>query len=166
MERVIYWMHWPVISLAEYATVGLARELLARYEIGRLPILGDGAQLTGIIATADVAHGDTEALVRDHMTRDVATVSPMEPIADAAAILEDLGVGGLPVTIDDYVLGMITWHDLQDADLAGDELMQCLLCGSGHQVRLAPDFFDIPRCARCTQLAGLQPGGAIERTVA
>lgn len=51
-------------------------------------------------------------LVKEAMSRDVKTVSPQQPIQEAARIMLDMDVGALPVGDKDRLLGMITDRDI------------------------------------------------------
>lgn len=51
-------------------------------------------------------------LVKEAMSRDVKTVSPQQPIQEAARIMLDMDVGALPVGDRDRLLGMITDRDI------------------------------------------------------
>lgn len=54
--------------------------------------------------------------VRDIMTRDVATVQPATPLRDAARLLLDLRISGLPVTeTGNKLVGMVTEADFLSA---------------------------------------------------
>ena len=50
--------------------------------------------------------------IKDVMTRDVVTVSASTPIQDAAQLLIDHRIGGLPVLEDGRVVGVITETDI------------------------------------------------------
>jgi acetoin utilization protein AcuB len=55
--------------------------------------------------------------VRETMTRDVITVDDDCPIEDAARIMRDKEIGGLPVMHDGKLVGIITESDLFDVFL-------------------------------------------------
>lgn len=50
--------------------------------------------------------------IADIMTRDVQTVSPQDTIQRAAAMMDELNVGALPVCEGNRVIGMITDRDI------------------------------------------------------
>ena len=51
-------------------------------------------------------------LVKEAMSRDVKTISPQQPIQEAARIMLDIDVGSLPVGDNDRLVGMITDRDI------------------------------------------------------
>ena len=87
------------------------------------PILKDG-KLVGIISEKDLLNATpsaattlsvwemnyllTKITVRDVMTRQVLTVSEDTAIEQAAKIMVDNKIGGLPVMEDDHMVGIIT----------------------------------------------------------
>jgi CBS domain-containing protein len=50
--------------------------------------------------------------VRDVMTKDVATISGWAPVAEAARLMRDRGVGALPVMTNGNPVGFITDRDI------------------------------------------------------
>jgi acetoin utilization protein AcuB len=54
----------------------------------------------------------SKVTVRDVMTRKVITVTEAVPLEDAAKIMLDNKIGGLPVVRDDQVIGIITESDI------------------------------------------------------
>lgn len=55
--------------------------------------------------------------VSDVMTKNVYTLSPDQTLAEAAKLLLDKDVGGVPVTREKRVVGMLSERDLLDARL-------------------------------------------------
>ena len=51
-------------------------------------------------------------LVREAMSRDVKTVTPEQPIQEAARVMLDIDIGALPVEENDRLIGMITDRDI------------------------------------------------------
>ena len=51
-------------------------------------------------------------LVREAMSRDVKTVTPGQPIQEAARIMLDTDIGALPVGENDRLVGMVTDRDI------------------------------------------------------
>lgn len=50
--------------------------------------------------------------IREHMSRDVRTISPDRSIREAAQVMSAMDVGALPVGEDDRLVGMITDRDI------------------------------------------------------
>jgi acetoin utilization protein AcuB len=55
------------------------------------------------------------ALVEACMTPNPITVKPTTPVIEAARLMRDRKVGGLPVMEDDQLVGIVTETDLLDA---------------------------------------------------
>ncbi len=88
----------------------------------RLPVVRDGV-LAGILTPHDVINhlkerGRLEGLrnsdkrVRDIMARNVVTVGPDVDAYDAVKLIKGMKIGGLPVTEDGEVVGIITERDI------------------------------------------------------
>jgi CBS domain-containing protein len=59
------------------------------------------------------ARGRTQMEVGDFMTRQVVTIHPDSPVRDAARLMLDRKISGLPVVdAADHVVGIVTEHDL------------------------------------------------------
>lgn len=126
-------MSHPVISIKPDVPILEALKLMQRERIRRMPVIQDGKML-GIISDKDLIHAapsDATSLsvweinylvsrihVKDVMTTHVLTVTEDTPIEEAARIMADNKIGGLPVMSDDArpggrgVVGLITETDL------------------------------------------------------
>ena len=121
-------MSHPVISVSPTTPVAAAMKLIHDKHIRRLPVTEDGC-LVGIVSERDLLRATPSPatllsvweipelldrlLVRDVMNRDVITVSPETPIQDAAQLMVDHKIGGLPVEEPGgRVVGMITETDI------------------------------------------------------
>ncbi len=107
--------------------IRLAVERMIERKCRRLPVVDEG-RLVGIITNIDLRRATNSAFVLrerrydefllDHinveacMTRDPKTVSPQTAIVDAAKLMRDYKVGGLPVVQGDRLVGMVTETDL------------------------------------------------------
>ena len=119
MKRVLEQMKWPVISISEGCSVAAARAKLGYYEIDRLPVVDISGQLLGIVSTIDIADADPRDSVSDYLTRHVISISPLARVEEAVALLCEHDIGGLPVTLDNFVVGVLTWADV-DSDRTDD----------------------------------------------
>lgn len=120
-------MSHPVISVKPDVPIMEALQLMQREHIRRMPVIQDG-KMVGIISDKDLIHAapsDATSLsvweinyllsqirVRDVMTKDVLTVHEETPIEEAARIMADNKIGGLPVMTNGGVVGLITETDL------------------------------------------------------
>ena len=121
-------MSRPVITVQQEIPIMEAHTVMRNEHIRRLPVMDKRKRLVGIISEKDILHakpsGATslsiwevhyllgEITVKKVMTRDVITVNEDMPIEEAARIMADNKIGGLPVLRDDKVVGIITETDL------------------------------------------------------
>ena len=101
------------VTVTPDTTVARMRELMNQNRIRSLPVLRDG-RVAGMITdrditTLDVTPGAAIALL---MTRDVVSVSPRTSVQEAARLLLECEVDGLPVIDDGQLVGVITRSDL------------------------------------------------------
>jgi acetoin utilization protein AcuB len=120
-------MNHPVITIRPDMSVVDALNLMKRERIRRTPVVKDGI-LVGIVSDKDLLNASpspatslsiyelnyliTKIQVKDVMTKDVLTVTENTPIEEAARIMADNKIGGLPVMRDGKVVGIITETDL------------------------------------------------------
>jgi acetoin utilization protein AcuB len=111
----------PDVSVLE-ATERMQRERVRRY-----PVIGDG-KLVGIVSLDDLLRASpssveslnvwevsymlTQVKVQDVMTKEVITVTEFTPLEEAAKLMLDRKIGGLPVVRDGVLLGIITESDI------------------------------------------------------
>jgi acetoin utilization protein AcuB len=120
-------MSRPVITIAPDLPITEALSLLKRDNIRRAPVVKRG-KLVGIVTIADIMNASpsqatslsiwevnylvSKITVNDVMTKDVVTVPENMPIEDAARLMADTKIGGLPVMRGKEIVGMITETDL------------------------------------------------------
>jgi acetoin utilization protein AcuB len=95
----------------------------------RLPVVRDG-KLIGIISERDLREhrGHLEHIkVNGVMTENPFTVSPQTPVEEAARIMVERQIGGLPVVEEGRLIGIITVTDVMNAFL---DLMGASMGGS------------------------------------
>lgn len=116
----------PVIIESE-ALLAEAEELMEEYKVRRLPVLEDG-QLVGIISKGDVREARMAELAGRHpyepvteerwltvaeaMTSPVITVTPQTTLVEAAQLMLEHKIGGLPVLENDQLVGILTETDV------------------------------------------------------
>jgi len=122
------WMSAPPITIDIDATLPEACELIRQHQIRRLPVLEDG-QLVGIVTRGDLRGAQpSEATtlsiwelnyllaklkLKAIMTPEPITIQEDAAIRDAAQIMIDYKVSGLPVVNKDGdLVGMITESDI------------------------------------------------------
>lgn len=120
-------MSRPVITIPPDMPIVDAMNLMRRERIRRTPVIKDG-RLVGIVSDKDLLNASpspattmsvwemnfllTKIRVEDVMTREVQVVSEDTPIEEAARIMADQKIGGLPVMRGSRVVGIITETDL------------------------------------------------------
>ena len=135
----------PIVLRPE-DTVGDARERMARYSIGGIPVVSDERQLVGIVTNRDLRfQPDNATRLRDIMTTESLVTAPVgTTLDDAEAILQEHKIEKLPVVDDDGTLrGLITFKDIQKKKkhphAAKDEFGRLLV---GAAVGVTPDTTD------------------------
>ncbi len=116
------------ITVTEETSLPEALELMRKEKIRRLPVLDKHGKLVGIVTELDLLRASpspattlsiyeipyllSKVKMRDIMTREVITVTEDTPIEEAARIMADNKIGGLPVMRDDKLVGIITETDI------------------------------------------------------
>ena len=119
------------ITMGSEGSVGLALELMHRFDVRELPIV-EGESLVGIVTDRDVKtllgpgslsldesqldEDGLQAPIRDIMSDEVATLLPEMPASAACRLLVERKVGAMPVT--DHggrLLGICSVTDLLSA---------------------------------------------------
>jgi acetoin utilization protein AcuB len=112
----------PDISVPE------AQAIMRREKIRRLPVLDKQGKLVGIVTSLDLIHASpspatsldmyelhyliSKLKVEAVMTKNVITVTEDLPIEEAARIMADNNISGLPVMRNNILVGIITESDL------------------------------------------------------
>lgn len=120
-------MSRPGITTGEDVSIHDALETMKREKIRRMPVVKNG-KLIGIVSDKDLLNASpsqatslsvwelnyllSKVTVKGVMTRKVITVNEDTPIEEAARIMADHKIGGLPVVKGDQVVGIITETDL------------------------------------------------------
>ncbi len=121
-------MSHPVITVPPDMPVVDALNLMRVEHIRRTPVVNAKGKLVGIVSDKDLLNASpssattlsvweinyllSKITVGDVMTKDVITISENTPIEEAARIMADNKIGGLPVMRDGRVVGIITETDL------------------------------------------------------
>jgi acetoin utilization protein AcuB len=120
-------MSHPIISVAPDMAVMDALDMMRREHIRRAPVIQDG-KLVGIVSEKnllnaapssatllsvwEVSYLVSKIKVKDVMTKQVLTTTEDTPIEEAARMMIDSKIGGLPVMRENRVVGIITETDL------------------------------------------------------
>lgn len=120
-------MSRPVITIAPELPVAEALNLMKREHIRHAPVV-QNSKLVGIVSDKDLLNASPspatslsiwemnylmgKVTVKEAMSKKVLTVQENTPIEEAARIMSDNKIGGLPVMRGDDVVGIITETDL------------------------------------------------------
>jgi acetoin utilization protein AcuB len=120
-------MTFPVITVSPDMPINETLNMMRRERIRRVPVVKDG-KLVGIVSDKDLLNASpspvtslsvwemnyllSKVTVKDVMTKAVLTITEDTPIEEAARIMADNKIGGLPVIRGEQVVGIITETDL------------------------------------------------------
>jgi len=116
------------ITVAQDTPIQQAIMVMRDEKVRRLPVLNAKKELVGIVSEKDLLYASpspassldihelhyliSKITVREVMTRDAITVSENTPLEEAARIMVENKIGGLPVMRDGELVGIITESDL------------------------------------------------------
>jgi acetoin utilization protein AcuB len=121
------WMTPKPTTILGDARLIQAYNLMKENEFRRLPVVKRNGELIGIITLSDIVQhvpffpDDPEVevdlplmtmTVQEIMTWDPETIGPADTIQEAAELMLEIGVSGLPVVEHDRVVGIITESDI------------------------------------------------------
>ncbi|HET6924189.1 MAG TPA: CBS domain-containing protein [Anaeromyxobacteraceae bacterium] len=119
MIKVADFMTRELVTVQEHDDLALAESILRLGGVRHLPVVHRG-KLVGLVTQRDLLRSGASGggptaraiLARDIMTREVTTVGPEVPLADAASLMLRHKYGCLPVCAPDAtLLGIITESD-------------------------------------------------------
>jgi acetoin utilization protein AcuB len=119
----------PTITVDPDMPFQEALKIMQERRFRRLPVVDKTGKLIGIVSERDLLNASPSPVttlsvweltyvlskikVEELMTKDVVTTTPDTPIEDAASLMVDKGVGGVPVVDDDNKpVGIITDRDI------------------------------------------------------
>ncbi len=123
------WMSSPVITVKPDTPISEAHQTMKQKGIRRMPVVDKHDKLVGIVTKGDIREASpsdattlsiwelnylwAQLKVEKAMTRKVLTVHPDDKIVQAAEIMLEHKVSGLPVVDDnEHLLGIITESDV------------------------------------------------------
>ena len=122
-KKVKDYMSAPVYVIERNEPIQRARNLMFKYSIGRLPVMDNG-KLAGIVTKYDITNRLNQAApewrrrpidkvpIQVVMTEKPITIFPDATMAQAAELMAENDISGLPVERDGEILGMITSRDM------------------------------------------------------
>jgi len=122
------WMTSDVVTIARNVSLSEAHKLMKEKNIRRLPVV-DGKKLVGLVTLGDVREASpsdattlsiwelnylwAQLVVEKVMTRNLYTVTAETPIIDAAELMLEHKISGLPVVdAQNNLVGVITESDI------------------------------------------------------
>jgi len=122
-------MSSPPVTITPDTPFQDALKLMRERRFRRLPVVDNRDRLVGIVSERDLLYASpspatslsvwelnyllSQLEVRELMTEDVITTTPDTPIEDAAYLMADNKIGGLPVVDENkHVVGVITETDI------------------------------------------------------
>lgn len=126
--KVREWMSSPVVSVSPETLMNTAHQVMKDKRIRRLPVVKHD-QLIGILSLGDIREAMpsdatslsiwemngllTRLTIEGIMTHEVITIHPEDTIFDAAELMLDHKIGGLPVVdASGELVGMLTESDI------------------------------------------------------
>ncbi len=116
------------ITITEDTPINEALRKMQQENVRRFPVLNKEGKMVGIVLEKELLYASpspatslsvfelhyllSKITVKEVMTRDVITVDENCPLEEAARIMADNQIGGLPVMRDDRLVGIITETDL------------------------------------------------------
>ena len=116
------------VTVSPDTPVSEALNLMRQKKVRRMPVVDRHGHLVGIVAEKDLLYASpspatslnvyeigyllSKLKVKEIMAKDVVTVTEDAPLEEAARIMVDNAVSGLPVTRDKTVVGIITETDI------------------------------------------------------
>ena len=116
------------ITISEDDSIDHGLDLMRSESVRRLPVVDKHGKLVGIVSEKDLLYASpspatslsiyeipyllSKIKMRDLMTEEVITVTEDTPLEEAARIMADHKIGGLPVMRDNKLVGIITETDM------------------------------------------------------
>jgi len=87
-------------------------EIIEGRNLRHLPVLDDEENLVGIVSEKDLLRAESQSPIEEVMSRDVVTITEYTALEEAARIMADHKISGLPVMRGGKLVGIITETDL------------------------------------------------------
>lgn len=128
-ELVKDWMTGDVVTITPETTLPEAHKIMITEEIRRLPVVDKDGRIVGIVTIGDVRSAEPSPVttlsvwemnyllsslkVETIMTRNPTTISPDATLGEAARVMLEHRISGIPVVdADQRVIGIITESDI------------------------------------------------------
>ena len=122
-----------VISVAPDTSAAAAAKLLAKHNIGSVPVVGGDGRIRGIVTDRDIVtrciaydNNPFDMPVSEIMTRGVLGVSPDADIREATKLMSSEQVRRLPVIDNGKIIGVISLGDMAQSNAYQLEISKAL----------------------------------------
>jgi CBS domain-containing protein len=137
-QFVRHWMTPNPITITLQTTLPEARQLMEKHYIRRLPVINNG-KLVGVVTRGDIREAQASfttssvfelnyvldrLTAKEFMAYEPITVAPDAPIGEAARLMLQHKIGGLPVVENGDLVGMITETDFCRLVISQPELAE------------------------------------------
>lgn len=124
LDRARDYMVTEVITVYPNDTISHARNLMLERGVKRLLVVDKSGKLVGILTLRDIVRilsgrrapwkwrSLENSLVGTHMTKNPVTITPDTSLYEAAKLMIELGISGLPVVSSNSLVGLLTKTDL------------------------------------------------------
>ncbi len=117
---VRHWMSTDLVTIGKNASIQEALALMKQEAVRHLPVVDKWMNLLGWITDSDlrgvlIASMLEELTLEDVMIRKPVVIHPETPLEEAARILLDMRIRGLPVVENDRLVGILTVADILSA---------------------------------------------------
>jgi acetoin utilization protein AcuB len=154
------------VTILDTASIDDGIHLMREKKVRRLPVLDESGKMVGIVSDKDLLHAApspatslsvyelhyllAKLTIKQVMSSPVISVGPDTPLEEAARVMADNKIGGLPVTEGDKLVGIITETDvfkilveLLGARTPGQRVTIRVTEGKGVLARLAQALSDL-----------------------
>ena len=116
------------VTILDTASIDDGLHLMRERKVRRLPVLDEAGKMVGIVSDKDLLHAApspatslsvyelhyllAKLTIRQVMSSPVISVGPDTPLEEAARVMADNKIGGLPVAEGDRLVGIITETDV------------------------------------------------------
>jgi acetoin utilization protein AcuB len=176
------------VTIRENESIDDGLHLMRERKVRRLPVLDSSGRMVGIVSDKDLLHAAPSPVtslsvhelhyllarlkIKQVMSSPVVSVSPDTPIEEAARIMADHKIGGLPVVEDGGLVGIVTETDifkilveLLGARTAGLRLTVAVKDAKGVLARLTGAIADLGGYIVSVVVYGCSPGGECRVTI-
>ena len=118
--KVKNWIHKQPITVNRMALLQEAVQLMKQHHIRHLPVVDDDGDLVGFVTESDLRQFSFPSMVEEIPIHQVMVTNPRTidanaGIEEAAKVIHDRKIGGLPVMDNGRLVGVITASDLLSA---------------------------------------------------